>query len=88
MISKNPLVRDALDGQLADLRDALDKQGFTLEEASVEDSPTGEGDNRPLTWDFPQQEHAASDTTAPQTNAPLRHTEHTPQEEIGLNVLA
>ncbi len=37
MVSNNPQVREALEGQLSDLRRALSQQGFDLLEASVED---------------------------------------------------
>jgi flagellar hook-length control protein FliK len=92
MTSASPLVRDALDSQISQLRNALQEQGLELSEANVEDNPgarDGRGNSSSettgeLDGPFPEASYL-NDETAPDTE---RGATDLGLSGGGLNVLA
>jgi flagellar hook-length control protein FliK len=77
LISSNPAVRDALENQMSNLKDALQKQGLALDNATVDGGAAGrnaprESERRPASTTY----RAAATISEPvgariQTSAPL-----------------
>lgn len=56
LVSANPVVRDALESQMGDLKDAMQKQGLALDQATV--------DGEPNRRDLPQEQEQRRATTS------------------------
>ncbi|MCF6284150.1 MAG: flagellar hook-length control protein FliK [Candidatus Hydrogenedentes bacterium] len=90
MVSSSPQVRDALDSQMAELRTALEKQGLSLAEATVEDSPNPHDNDGGAAHKARQNIDTDQARTTEIQIPTLQHADpsRTHGESGGLNVLA
>lgn len=88
LISANPAVRDALESQMSDLKDAMQKQGLALDQATVDGEPNRRGlpqeqERRPATITYRE-----SSTAPERPDAIIRRAAPTMPGSGALNVLA
>ena len=88
LISGNPAVRDALESQMGDLKDAMQKQGLALDQASVDGEPNRRGlppeqERRPATTSYRE-----TSTPPERPDAGTRRAAPTMPGSGALNVLA
>jgi flagellar hook-length control protein FliK len=88
LVSANPVVRDALESQMGDLKDAMQKQGLALDQATVDGEPNRRGlpqeqERRPTTTFY---RDTPTSTEQPEIN--LRPSAPVASGPGALNVLA